>query len=180
MNSVARQVAGLLDGRRVRDVLVPGWIDRDEQIVEFRPQPLVVWLRLDLGVVRLSAEEQFGSLGVRSGSTPDWSDVPLLAESEYEIALASWSEQLFGDGRGDLAWTGLRSYETDDGHTTVMALDLEGDHTLFVDPTWTFGIRVGNAADERTWVELYGGDRAPRAWWPAASGVAQRPGGAGG
>ncbi|GAA2936431.1 hypothetical protein ACFPN0_21310 [Kitasatospora cinereorecta] len=161
MSSVARQVAEILAGNRVRDVLVPGWIDRDDELPEFRPQPLVLWLRLDQGLVRFASEGQFGHVSARAVPSAGWEDVELLAEAEDEVVLASCGEQLFGDGRDELSCTALRGYEGDAGETIALALDFEGGHILFLDPAWTFGIRMGNGADEARWVEKYGQGKAP-------------------
>ncbi|MFI2346745.1 hypothetical protein ACH492_06720 [Streptomyces sp. NPDC019443] len=168
MSSVARQVAEMLTGRRVRDVLVPGWIDRDDDLPEFRPQPLVLWLRLDQGLIRLASEGQFGHLAARPVTAAGWTDVDLLAEAEDEVVLASCGEQLFGDGRDQLTCTELRGYGGDAGTTIGLALDFEGGHTLFLDPAWTFGIRMGNRADEARWVEEYGSDTVRETLVPGA------------
>ncbi|MEV4332309.1 hypothetical protein AB0K02_17525 [Streptomyces sp. NPDC049597] len=166
MSSMAREVASMLTGRRVRDVLVPGWIDRDDSVPEFRPQPLVVWLRLDEGLVRLASEGQYDHLTARRVTAADWSDVELLAEAEDEVVLASYGEQLFGDGRDEWNCTAVRAYVSGPRHaggtrTPVirgLALDFAGGRSLFLDPAWTFGIRMGNRADEADWVVKHGGD----------------------
>jgi hypothetical protein len=145
-----------LRDHRVRDVLVPGWIDRDGDVPEFRPQPLVVWLRLDSGLLRFEAAGQYDWLDATRVPRAGWDDIELLAQAEDEVVLASYGEQLFGDGRDALTCTQLRAYVVAD-HCKCLALDFEGGHTLFLDPTWTFGIRVGNAADEQRWQELYAG-----------------------
>ncbi|MFP1629226.1 hypothetical protein ACLB9X_29570 [Streptomyces sp. 5K101] len=166
MGSMAREVAGMLTGRHVRDVLVPGWIDRDDSVPEFRPQPMVVWLRLDEGLVRLASEGQYDHLTARRVTGADWSDVALLAEAEDEVVLASYGEQLFGDGRDEWSCTAVRAYVSgarrgDSTGTPVirgLALDFAGGRSLFLDPAWTFGIRMGNRADEADWVAKHGGD----------------------
>ncbi|MEU7630222.1 hypothetical protein AB0C34_09590 [Nocardia sp. NPDC049220] len=162
MSRVAQRVAELLDRRCVHDVLVPGWIDRDDVPSEFRPQPLALWLRLDLGMVRLAARAGGDHLSVRHDTIPSWSDIELLAQAESEVVLASYGEQLFGDGRDALACVAVRGYETTTGKTSALGIDFDGGHTLFLDPSWTFGIRMGSRAGEIDWVEKYGRDRSPR------------------
>lgn len=147
----------------VRDVLVPGLLDRDEDIPEFRPQPLAVWLRLDEGLLRFESVGQYDHLATASVRAVEWDGIDVLDESEEEVVVASYGEQLFGDGRDELRCTRLRAYRAPGAGPAVctcLALDFEGGHTLFLDPTWTFGIRIGNAADERRWLELYGEDGA--------------------
>ncbi|MEU8829808.1 hypothetical protein [Streptomyces sp900116325] len=151
-------VEAALREHRVRDVLVPGWIDRDDDLPEFRPQPMAVWLRLDDGLLRFESQGQYDRLGATRVPGLDWADIELLAEAEDEVIVASFGEQLFGDGRDELRCTRLRAYRTSAGvDCTCLALDFEGGHTLFLDPTWTFGIKVGNAADEQRWLKLHGG-----------------------
>ncbi|MDF6044571.1 hypothetical protein LRD69_20980 [Streptomyces sp. JH14] len=154
-----RTAEAVLRDHRVRDVLVPGWIDRDDDLPEFRPQPLVVWLRLDggQGLLRFASQGQYARLGVSLVPGVDWADVELLAEAEDEVIVASCGEQLFGDGRDELRCTRLRAYRTSAGtDCTCLALDFEGGRTLFLDPTWPFGIKVGNEADEQRWLKRYG------------------------
>ncbi|WP_406326465.1 hypothetical protein OG784_25185 [Streptomyces sp. NBC_01617] len=153
-----RTVEAALRDHRVRDVLVPGRIDRDDDLPEFRPQPMVVWLRLDEGLLRFESQGQYDRLDASRVPGVDWADIELLAEAEDEVIVASFGEQLFGDGRDALRCTRLRAYRTSAGaDCTCLALDLEGGRTLFLDPTWTFGIKVGNEADEQRWLELHGG-----------------------
>lgn len=153
MVSVTSEVAKFLSGRRLQDVLIPGWIDRDSDFPEFRPQPMVLWLRLDQGLVRLACEGQYDHLTARQESSAEWSDIELLMQAEDEIALASCMEQLFGDSWEELAWATVRGYETAGGTTSALAIDFEGGNTLFLDPSWTFGIRMGNKTDEAKWAE---------------------------
>lgn len=147
----------------VRDVLVPGLLDRDEDVAEFRPQPLAVWLRLDEGLLRFASAGQYDHLDTAQVHAVEWDGIELLAEAEEEVIVASYGEQLFGDGRDELRCTRLRAYRARGAGATVctcLALDFEGGHTLFLDPTWTFGIRIGNASDERRWLDLYGEEGA--------------------
>lgn len=155
MSGVTSEVAKSLSGRRLLDVLVPGWIDRDSNIPEFRPQPIVLWLRLDRGLVRLTSESQYDHLTARQEDLAEWSDIELLMRAEDEIALASCAEQLFGDGWGELACVTVRGYETMGGTTSTLAIDFDGGNTLFLDPSWTFGIRMGHGADEANWLEKF-------------------------
>nr|WSZ98132.1 HINT domain-containing protein [Streptomyces sp. NBC_00857] len=85
-----------------------------------------------------------------------WDDIELLADAEDEVIVASYGEQLFGDGRDRLCCTRIRAYPAEGAERRCLALDFEGGHTLFLDPTWTFGIRIGNEIHEKRWVEQYG------------------------
>ncbi|PVE12051.1 hypothetical protein [Streptomyces scopuliridis] len=156
MSSQWRPVEEALRAHHVRDVLVPGWIDRDGDVPEFRPQPMVVWLRLDDGFLRFESAGQYDRLASARVPAVSWADIGVLADAEDEVIVASYGEQLFGDGRSEWRCTRIRVYPGGGAECRCLALDFEGGHTLFLDPTWTFGIRLGNEAQEKCWVELYG------------------------
>ncbi|MGW6741147.1 hypothetical protein ACWGDX_10460 [Streptomyces sp. NPDC055025] len=159
--SARATVEEALRDHHVRDVLVPGWIDRDGAVAEFRPQPVAVWLRLDEGLLRFESLGQFERLGCARVPSVGWDDIGTLAEAEDEVIVASYGEQLFGDGRDELRCLRVRVHSAPGVECRCLALDFEGGRTLFLDPTWTFGIRIGDEADERRWTELYGSDTVP-------------------
>jgi len=155
------RVEDVLRQRYVTDVLIPGWIERDEEPVPmFRPQPVVVHVLLDEGALRLESVGQYDQLAVRVVDSVTVDGVELFErvkeETEDEIAFASHGEQLFGDSWSRLRCTTVRPY-TDAGSNPAegvikcLALELESRYWLFFDPTWTFGIRIGNAEDMRRW-----------------------------
>jgi hypothetical protein len=154
-------VEDILRRRHVTDVLVPGLIDRDEEPVPvFRPQPLVVHVLLDEGALRLEAVGQYDQLAVRVVESVSLGGVGFFErveeETDDEIAYASWGEQLFGDGWSRLRCTTVLPYtdarsDPAEGILKCLALELESRYWLFFDPTWTFGIRIGNAEDMRRW-----------------------------
>ncbi|WP_405869657.1 hypothetical protein [Streptomyces sp. NBC_00005] len=156
------EVEDVLRRRYVTDVLVPGWIDRDEEPVpEFCPQPVVVHVLLDEGALRLESAGHHDQLAARVVDSVSLDGVELFErvreeETDFEFAHASWGEQLFGDGWSRLRCTTVRPY-TDAGSNPAegvikcLALELESRYWLFFDPTWTFGIRIGNAEDMRRW-----------------------------
>jgi len=153
----------LLD-HRVRDVLVPGWIDRDDDVPVFRPQPLVVWLRLDDGLLRFETPQYDDRLRCAMMPAVTWDDIDVLAASEDEVIIASYGEQLFGDGRDGLRCTEIRKHRVD----KALALDFEGGHTLFLDPSWPFGFRIGDRAQEQRWVQDYGNGQVETTTCPAS------------
>jgi hypothetical protein len=158
------RVEDVLRQRYVTDVLVPGRIDRDETIPRFAPQPLVVFLLLDEGALRLESVGGYGQLEVRVVDSVTLDGVELFADIEEEgdeLALASQGEQLFGDSWDRLLCTTVRPFtdagsKPDEGVVKCLALELESRYWLFFDPTWTFGIRIGNAEDMRRWEREYG------------------------
>ncbi|MGW4791152.1 hypothetical protein ACWEPC_01890 [Nonomuraea sp. NPDC004297] len=150
----------------VTDVLVPGLIDRDEEpIPVFRPQPLVVHVMLDDGrALRLESVGQYDQLMVRVVDSTSLSGVEFFErveeETDDEVAHVSWGEQLFGDGWSRLRCTTVRPYtdggsDPAEGVIKCLALELESRYWLFFDPTWTFGIKIGNAEDMRRWEQEY-------------------------
>ncbi|MEU6535306.1 hypothetical protein [Streptomyces sp. NPDC047000] len=166
------RVEEALREQRVTDVLVPGRIDRDDAITRFTPQPLVVFVVLDEGALRLESAGRYDHLDVRYVDTVTLDGVELfedVKEEGDEVALASLCEQLFGDGWDRLRCTSVRRF-TDTGvqpdpgegaghgedELKCLALQLEYHFWVFFNPTWTFGIRIGNAEDMRRWERGYG------------------------
>ncbi|WP_119286653.1 hypothetical protein [Streptomyces sp. YIM 130001] len=73
--------------------------------------------------------------------------------------VASWGERFFGDGFERLRCLEARAYETSAGNwPKCLALDLAGANSLFLGPTWLFGIRIGRLSDEEARLRLYGSD----------------------
>ena len=159
--SIAEDV---LRQRYVTDVLVPGRIDRDEAIPRFVPQPLVVFVLLDDGALRLESVGGYGQLEVQVVDRVTLGGVDLFAaidEEGDELALASQGEQLFGDSWDRLRCTTVRAVtdagsNPEEGVVKCLALELESRYWLFFDPTWPFGIKIGNAEDLRRWESEYG------------------------
>ncbi len=147
--------------RCVTDVLVAGLIDRDTQSVPvFRPHPTVVHVVLDEGVLRLESDFHSDLLTVRLVKSAALDGVEFFdraqEETGDEIAQVSWGEQLFGDGWSRLRCTTIRPYmgggaDPAAGTLQCLAVELEARYWLFFDPSWTFGIRIGNAEDMRRW-----------------------------
>lgn len=176
------RVEEALRDQRVTDVLVPGRIDRDDEITRFTPQPLVVFVVLDEGALRLESVGQYDRLDVRYVDTVTLDGVELfeaVKEEGDEVALASFCEQLFGDGWDRLRCTSVRRFtdigvqpnqgedkseykgeeqeqEKEEGELKCLALQLESHFWVFFDPTWTFGIKIGNVEDMRRWEREYG------------------------
>jgi hypothetical protein len=170
VQEIAETTLRALRERAVLDVLVPGWVDRDGEYPEFRPQPVVVLLRLDSGFLRLESVGQFDQLKLEH-VIADIGDpsglLPFEAEDGDEVILASYGETLFGDGRDRLRCVGLR-YVADDasdpaaGVVKCAEFAFDGGARLFADPTWTFGIRLvggtvgADATDLGRWISDYG------------------------
>ncbi|MCX4883310.1 MULTISPECIES: hypothetical protein [unclassified Streptomyces] len=154
----------VLRQRYVTDVLVPGRIDRDGAVPRFAPQPLVVFVVLDEGALRLESVDGYGRLEVRVVDSVALDGVELFADIEEEgdeLALASQGEQLFGDSWDRLRCSTIRPFmdsgsKPGEGVVRCLALELESRYWLFFDPTWSFGIRIGNAEDMRRWEREYG------------------------
>lgn len=157
-------VEEILRRRYVTDVLVPGRIDREERITRFAPQPLIVFVVLDVGALRLESVGGNGQLAVRVVESVSLDGLELFAAIEEEgdeLALASHGEQLFGDSWDRLRCTTVHPFtdtasKPDEGVIKCLAIELESRYWLFFDPTWPFGIRIGNAEDMRRWEREYG------------------------
>ncbi|MGW1889687.1 hypothetical protein ACWCP6_05400 [Streptomyces sp. NPDC002004] len=138
------------------DVVVPGWVDRDDAIPQFRPQPIVVYLLLDEGVLKLASVGQYDQLAVSHEDSIRLDGIDLFDDAEDEVIVSSCGEQIFGDGWDGLRCTGIR-YFSDAGSSLVegvvkcLGIELESRYWIFFDPTWAFGIKIGNGEDLRRW-----------------------------
>ncbi|WP_157102070.1 hypothetical protein [Nocardia caishijiensis] len=145
-------VFGTLDAvfreRSATDVLVPGWIDRGIGYSEFRPQPTIVYMRLDEGYLQFESIDQYDQLKIEYSSELNLAGV--LHEEGDEILVASCGENLFGDGYTALRCASIRYFlddnsRVDQGIVKCMEMKFQGASSLFIDPMWTFGIRLGGA-----------------------------------
>ncbi|MFF7334623.1 hypothetical protein ACIQU5_00375 [Streptomyces sp. NPDC090306] len=157
------EVEAVLRQRPLVDVLMPGHIDRDGGFTRFVPLTMVVFLQFDEGCLRLESAGQYDHLEPRLVDRPSLDGVFPYTEFEEEgdeIAIASLGDQLWGEGRISRPCTGVRLLRArprqDSARVTCLALELDGRRTLFLDPTWTMGIKVGGAGDLRRWESEHG------------------------
>lgn len=148
------QICTALGTEPILDVLVPGYVTRDELGPSFRPVPYSAYLRLEAGYLRMDAVGQFDQLQMRLVEEVAFGDISVDEDDEPMVGSLSY---LFLTGEpGDQQCTGLRSWtdaRSDLAAAKVKCLELEvsGRDVIFFDPTWYFGIRIGSADHSRQW-----------------------------
>jgi hypothetical protein len=153
--------------RYVTDILVPGYVERHGGIVMFKPTPFAVLVVLDEGVLRLETIDGEAQLAAHIFESVTLDGIPFFhgfeEETGDEVALASHSDQLLGDGRSRFRCTAARAFtdtrsSPETGVLKSLALQLDSRDWLFFDPTWIFGIRLGKEDDLHSWEREYAGD----------------------
>ncbi|MFD3637117.1 hypothetical protein [Streptomyces sp. NPDC058664] len=135
---------------RVRDILVPGYIDRDEGRPEFKPFPVSVYLELEEGFIELASVRDEGRMTVGFVAEPRVPEA--LLDDDDEFCLGSRGLDVFTDAYESLRVTRVRGVvpgastsEAGEPGTEYDCLEFrfEDGWYLFVDPGYHFGIRLG-------------------------------------
>jgi hypothetical protein len=137
-----------LAGERVSDVLVQGYIDRDNAVPRFVPLADVWYLALDSGFLQLKSYGYEGQLTMRLVSGME-SPEELVGEDE-EFAVASHGDLFFDTAGPSLPITKIRYATTErsdleSGIVRLVEFELFGSQRIVADPMWHFGIRPGPA-----------------------------------
>jgi hypothetical protein len=158
-------VETILRQRCVTDVLVAGYIERDGALPLFKPATVVVFVVLDEGVLRLETLSDEAQLTARVVDAVSLDGIEFFRDFEEETgdepALASYSEQLLGDGWNRLRCTATRAFtdsrsSPETGVLKALGLELGSRYWLFFDPVCFFGMRIGKVEDMRRWEREYG------------------------
>ncbi|WP_067968510.1 hypothetical protein [Nocardiopsis trehalosi] len=139
---------------RFRDVVAPGYIERDCAPPEFRPWGDTVALAADEGYLRLDSVDSHGRL--RVGVAAELTVPDPIREEGLEFAVASQGDQFLFDASSAYACGRVR-YVTDaesdpaEGIVRCAEFTFNGRHTVFADPEWHFGILLGRAGAYEHW-----------------------------
>jgi len=141
--------------RRVRDVQVPGFVDRDEAVPRFTPLADSVYLALDEGYFRLDSVGNHGQLAMSlvTGTEPS----PALQGEDEEFTLASCGDSFLADSHSEYRITRIRyalNNESVPGSGTVRCAEFEFENhfVVFADPMYHFGIRLEGVGAYDRWV----------------------------
>ncbi|GAB1641308.1 hypothetical protein [Krasilnikovia sp. MM14-A1259] len=134
-----------LDGARVHDVLVPGYIETAYGTPEFRPLGGTAYLHLDDRFLRIDGSENEGSLTLRM---VDEITMPATLEREDdEFATASLTSLFFIDSGADPPITRIRyavndPADADRGVVRCAEFRIGSRSTLFFDPMSLERLRI--------------------------------------
>lgn len=162
-------VVELISSSRLRDILVPGFYSHDERFPVFQPQPMAIYLVFTERVIVCESVDQYYRLRI---AVVDEINPDVTVDEDDEVGLASVFELFLGDAYDSVRCTHFRYFTDGDGdfaNGVVKCAELcfEGNKTLFLDPTHTFGIQIGNSAQLDRWLEDYfnTSDEYTEHWW---------------
>ncbi|MFG1839506.1 hypothetical protein ACGFH8_13830 [Micromonospora sp. NPDC049175] len=152
--TAVEQLLDSIAGWELEDVLVPGYLDRDDGPPRFAPLADQLYLVLDGKYLLIESVGNRGQLSMRiSGRI----EVPaaLLGEDE-EFAVSSVGSLFLDTSDGNSRLAGVRyslNFESDATQGTVRCIEFcfGGFNVLFADPMWHLGIRLGGAGAYDDW-----------------------------
>ena len=157
-------VLAFLQTARFVDLLLPGWIDRSGPLPVCRPLTLAfgVYLQAESGLIQFAAVNGNGGLRIRLANQIEY-DADLRNDPDEELAAASVGDHYLtaaGSGR----CTAMRLFTNnesvpEDGIFRAVELTFEAAYTVFFDPFWIDGIRLGTGNTADLWLAE---DRSPR------------------
>ncbi|MFJ5141590.1 hypothetical protein [Streptomyces sp. NPDC088707] len=148
----------------VRDVLVPGYIDRDREHPLFKPFPVSVFLELEDGFVELATVQDEGRMTVEFVTEPGIPEA--LLDDEDEFCFDSRGLDVLTDAHDSLRVTRIRgvlpgasvSVAGDPGtEYECLEFRFEDGGCLFADPGYPLGIRLGGEGAYDRLMELNAG-----------------------
>ncbi|MEU8208834.1 hypothetical protein AB0B85_06485 [Micromonospora sp. NPDC049044] len=163
-----------LAGSSLEDVHIPGFLDQVDGIGHFVPLAQQVYLVFGDRLLLLDSAERGGFLTLRIVTSID---VPEALQGEEENFSVGAVGSLFMDNSGaNLRLVKVRfalDSDHDPGLESICAAEFcfSGGNTLFVDPLWHLGIRLGGAGAFDEWWLRAGGESGSMeefSWVPSA------------
>ena len=140
-----------LKGRALTDVVLTGFVDQDDVPVQFHS--VLRFLYFEFGTLLL----EMATLGDSGRMQLTFVDVPCSVATEEDMlpAVTSIRQQVLRDTESDNRIAMLRLWDASNvlGELVCAAarLDLVNGQTIFVDPSYHFGIVVGGREQQEIW-----------------------------
>jgi hypothetical protein len=155
-------VLAFLETARFVDLLLPGWIDRTGPLPAHRPFTFDACLQAENGLIRFTSVNNNGGLHVRLVEEIDY-DESLRDDPAEELAAASIDAHYLS-ASNSVRCTALRLFTNnesvpEDGIFRAAEMTFEGAYTVFFDPFWIDGIRLGTGNTPDLWLAEH---RSPR------------------
>ena len=153
------ELQNALAGTGIGDVLIAGFVDRnDDGRVEFCPTYNAYFFECGAMLLKFGAVPYTGRMRIsRVDAVRDELDPDL------EPAWASIGTAVLDNSIGPTPLRALRLWGVDDNLEMVECdaaqFDLANGQTIFLDPTYHFGIRLGGARQYAIWLENLPGDK---------------------
>ena len=159
MTSSWYDILAVLGSSKLTDILVPSWLDRSTSraITYFGN----IFLELDdgRGYLRVESVNNHGGLAWSQVSSIDLSEQTLDDDDPADVFVTSLTSLYFGE------WTSVICLEVnyvtneesqpDVGIVRCAELVVSGGQRIFIDPMWTFGVRIGVADAASVWMAEY-------------------------
>lgn len=146
----------ILKNGLVTDVLVPGYIEREDSPPRFQPWTTTAYLMFDDVAIRFDSVQNYSQLQLSVAyeiAIPDE-----IAREEEEFAITSYSHLFLGDAYASFRCTQVRYLQdefSDPGRGVIRCGEFEFENSwpIFIDPQWHFGIRLGGSGVFDQWLE---------------------------
>jgi hypothetical protein len=146
------------------DILLPGSVDRTGPFPAWQPLTLAfgVYLQAESGLVQFTSVDSNGGLRIRPASQVEYGE-DLRNDPEENLVAASGGASYF-TAPGPWRCTAMRLFTNnesvpEDGIFRAAEMTFEDACTVFFDPFWTDGIRLGTGNAPDLWLAEH---RSPR------------------
>lgn len=164
-----RDVLKFLETARFTDLLFGGWMDRSGRFPVFRSFDFEVYLQAEAGLVKFASVNSSGGLRIRLVDELEF-DEDFLNDPDEEPAAGSAGVQYLG-GSDPVRCTALRLFTNnesvpDEGVFRAAEMTFENNSTVFIDPFWIEGIRLGTGNTPDLWLAEHRSDWGLRLFGP--------------
>lgn len=155
-------VLAFLETARFVDVLLPGWIDRTGPFPVCRPLTFDACLQAESGLIQFTSVSSNGGLHMRLVDQIEY-DEDLRSDLDEELAAASVGGHYLV-ASDPVRCTAMRLFTNResvlrDGIFRAAEMTFDNNSTVFFDPSWMDGIRLGTGNSSELWLAE---DRSPR------------------
>jgi hypothetical protein len=153
----------------LRRVLLPGWIDRAGSFPVHRPLTFDVCLQGESGLIQFTSVNNNGGLHIRLVDEIEYDDA-LSDDPDEGLAAASVGAHYLTTS-GHVRCTAMRLFTNsesapDDGIFRAAEMTFEDTYTVFFDPFWIDGIRLGTGNTPDLWLAEHRSPRLQEAFGP--------------
>ncbi|WP_437913890.1 hypothetical protein WME73_47045 [Sorangium sp. So ce302] len=146
------KIKGALSGARLTDVLVTGFVDKDERPVRFHALWRAVYFEFDNVLLKMAVVGDSGRIRLFLAD-----EVSNEADLDDDMlpALSSVRLQVLRDPDGSNVLATIRTWNTIQSsewiECSAARLDLVNGQQIFIDPLNYFGIQLGGREQEEVW-----------------------------
>jgi hypothetical protein len=155
--SEMNKIIEILYNEPVKDIVVPGFIDEDNGHKNFHLMLNSVYFEFDHKFLRFASIDQYFRLSMKvvEELTCDF-DI----DEDDEFCLSSLFELTLSDAYSSARVTFLRCFldaesDIEAGVVKCAEFHFENRNIIFIDPTYTYGIRIGTQEQRDRWISDY-------------------------